>query len=249
MRASIILKSILLLIVSSIAVSPAAATTGGHFKFAGSRFSLQLHHAYGTPGLDRKKYINDGYLAYKYASFLFRKELFDKSFRNRYQAEPLSVDFEIGVSDDYRNFSSPPDWQTNPYVFKNMRGVDALPVPKIFTLQLVTYQSPGWLYAFGARFGQKLREIDLEELCENIDFSFFVDGCDDKKHPVYVITSERNGGTVNYYVRYGIFLSLEDARSVAEKLSRELGFEVQVLERKLTKDLIRKALFDASFAI
>ncbi len=249
MKTSLLLKSVFLLIVSLAAASPVAATTGGNFVFKSAHFSLQLLHTYGTPGLESEKYINDGYLAFKYASFLFRKQLFDKSFRNRYQAEPLLVDFEIGVSDEYRNFSSPPDWETNPYVFKNIGEVNALPVPKIFTLQLVIYRSPGWLNTFGARFGQKLREINLEDLCKNIDFSFFVDGCDDKKHPVYVMTSERNGGTVNYYVRYGIFLSLEDARNVAEKLSRNLGFEVQVLERKLTRDLIRKALFDTSFVI
>jgi len=249
MKTSLLLKSVFLLIVLLATASPVVATTGGNFEFKSAFFSLQLHHAYGTPGLESEKYINDGYLAYKYASFLFRRQLFDRSFRNRYQAEPLLVEFEIGVSDGYRNFSSPPDWETNPYVFKNVADVDALPVPKIFTLQLVTYRSPGWLNTFVAELGQKVREIDLEELCENVDFSFFVDGCDNKKHPVYVITNERNDGTVNYYVRYGIFLSLEDARKVAQKLSRDLGFEVQVLERKLTRDLIRKTLFDTSFVI
>lgn len=249
MRASVILKFILLLVVSLVTASQTEATTGGFFEFAGDRFSLQLHHAYGSPGLEREKYINDGYLAYKYASFLFRKQLFDKSFRSRYRSQPLSVEFEIGVSDDYRNFTSPPDWQTNAYVFKDTGQVGALPAPTIFTLQLVIYKSDKWLNTFKTRFGQKLREIELEELCENIDFDFFVDGCYNKKHPAYVITREELNGRTSHYVRYGLFISLEDARKVAEELSRILGFEVQVLERTLSRELIRKALFDESFVI
>jgi hypothetical protein len=237
------------LIFSLFVASSARATSTGYFKFVSDQFSLQLRHIYGSSALESRKYMNDGYLAYKYASFLFKKQLLDKSFRSRYDELPLSVDFAIGVGDDYRHFSSPPDWETNPYVLKDVHKVRALPIPKIFTLQLVIYRSDKWLSAFRTRFGQKLREIDLEELCENIDFDFFVDGRYNKKHPAYVITKEEPDGRIDYYIRYGLFISLEDARNVAEELSRILGFEVQILERTLTKKLISKTLFDESFVI
>jgi hypothetical protein len=249
MRSQVTSKCLFWLLLLLIATSSAGATTGGDFKFVSSRFSLQFRHAYGSPALESEKYINDGYLAFKYASFLFRKQLFDKTFGRLYQEKPLSVDFEIGVSDEYRNFSSPPDWETNPYVFRQVDEVKALPIPKIFTLQLVIYRSHKWLDTFKARLGPKLREIELEELCENIDFDFFVDGCYNKKHPAYVITREELNGRTSHYVRYGLFISIEDARKVAEELSHILGFEVQVLERTLSRELIRKALFDESFVI
>jgi hypothetical protein len=249
MRSQVTSKCLFWLLLLLIVTSPAGATTGGHFKFVSSRFSLQLHHAYGSPALESEKYINDGYLAYKYASFLFRKQLFDKTFKSLYQAEPLSIDFEIGVSDEYRNFSSPTDWEINPYVFKNREQVAALPVPKIFTLQLVIYQSPKWLDTFKVSLGQKVREVDLEKLCKDVNSNFFVDGCYNKKHPAYVITSKESDGRTNHYVRYGLFISIEDARNVAEELSRQLGFEVQVLKRTLSRELIRKVLFDESFII
>jgi len=249
MRNSVIFKGVFWLIFYLLVASSARATSGGHFKFVSDRFSLQPRHAYGTPALDSRKYINDGYLAYKYASFLFKKQLFDKSFRSGYHEQPLSIDFSIGVSDDYREFRSPLDWKTNPYVFRHVYQVRALPAPKIYTLQLVIYRSEKWLETFKTRFGEKLRQIDLEKLCHDIDFSFFVDACHNKRYPVYVITTQAADGTLTYYVRYGVFISFDDARNVAEELRQVLGFEVQILERPLSKELIRKTLFDQSFVL
>lgn len=249
MRNSVIYKSVFWLIFSIIAASPARATSSGDIKFVSDQFSLQFRCVYGSPAREGRKYINDGYLGFKYAAFLYQKQLFGRSFRSRYSHQPLSIDFTIGVSDDYREFRSPLDWETNPYVFRHVDEVRALPAPKIFTLQLVIYQSEKWLNRFKTRFGQKLREVNLQELCGNVKFSSYVDGCHNKKVPVYTITAQDAGGRLTHHVRYGIFISLDDARNVAEKLSRDLGFEVQVLERTLTRKLIWKVLFDESFVI
>ena len=249
MKSLVALSSLLLLVISFIAASPALATTGGDFRFESRLFSLQLRHTYGSPALDSKKYINDGYLAYKYASFLYKKQLFDRSFRDRYSERPLSIDFCIGISDNYRDFLSPSDWETNPYVFKHVDKVRALPVPKIYTLQLAIYESEKWLETFKTTFGQKLKQVGVQELCHNVRFSSFVDCGDEKKHPVYVITAQAADGRLTCYVRYGVFISFDDARNVAEESSQVLGFEVQILERPLSKELIKKTLFDQSFVL
>lgn len=247
MRNSLIYKSVFWLIFYLLVASSARATSRGDFKFVSNCFSFQFTCVYGSPAREGKKYINDGYLGFKYAAFLYQKQLFGRSFRSRYHEQPLSIDFTIGVSDDYREFRSPLDWETNPYVFRHVDEIRALPVPKIYTLQLVIYRSERWLETFKTKFGEKLRQIDLEKLCHNIDFSFFVDGCHNKKHPVYVITAQAADGTLTYYVRYGIFISFDDAKNVAEELRQVLGFEVQILEGPLSKELIEKTLFDQSF--
>lgn len=249
MRNSVIYKSVFWLIFYLLVASSARATSTGDFKFVSNCFSFQFTCVYGSPAREGKQYINDGYLGFKYAAFLYQKQLFGRSFRSRYGHQPLSIDFTIGVSDDYRDFRSPADWKTNPYVFRHVDEVRALPVPKIFTLQLVIYRAERWLKTFKTRFGEKLRQIDLEKLCHDIDFSFYVDACHNKRYPVYVITAQAADGILTYYVRYGIFMSFADARNVAEELRQVLGFEVQILERTLTKKLIWKTLFDESFVI
>jgi hypothetical protein len=249
MKSSAAFSCLLLLAISLIAASPALATTGGEFTFVSRQFSLHPVYTYGSPALDRKKYIDDGYLTYKYASFLYNKQLFDRSFREQYGEQPLSIDFSVDVGDEYREFRKPADWDTNPYVLRHVDQVRALPVPKIYTLQLVIYESEKWLEAFKTTFGQKLKQVDVQELCHNVRFSSFVDGGDEKKHPAYVITIQAGDGRLTYYVRYGVFISLDDARNVAEGFGQVLGFEVQILERPLSKELIRKTLFDRSFVL
>lgn len=212
-------------------------------------FSLHLYCVYGTPAFFGRRYIDDGYLAFRYAAFLYQKQLFDKSFKSRYNDEPLIIDINVDVGGRYRGFQNPPDWDTNPFVLRQTDEVEALPTTKIFTLQLGICQSKAWLNQFKTEFGKKLREIDLQEPRSNIDFSFFVDGCYKKRVPVYVITVREDKVSFTHYLRYGVFISLDDARNAAEKLSRNLGFQVQILERTLTRKLIWKALFDESFVI
>jgi len=210
------------------------------------QFSLHLYCVYGTPAFFGRRYIDDGYLAFKYAAFLYQKQLSDKIFNRHYRDEPLSIDINVDVGGQYRSFRNPLDWDTSPFVLRQTDEVKALPPTKIFTLQLAIYQSKKWLNRFKTEFGKKLREIDLQELCDNIDFSFFVDGCYKKKVPVYLITIQEDNVRFTHYLRYGIFISLDDARNVAEKLSSELGSQVQILERTLSRKLIWKAFFDES---